>query len=188
MSGRALKILRQRQIDRADEIRDDFGVLYIIPSICMLLRIEAVCLARGEAVNVPGAEQAKPLLMGMLAGNDNGWTPPDITLVWGPYSESDPTEDEQTVRMAKDAEGLVPRFARAQKVAPIFGVEDVAAALEELDEESAEAIERQRQTFAEQSQAEADAFHRAAGKASKGAKPGDMTDDGDDPAPATDAA
>lgn len=62
VSGKAMETLRARQLDRCDQIRDDFGDGYLLPSIDMLLRIVRKLKQSGQSVDVPGIDEAIPLL------------------------------------------------------------------------------------------------------------------------------
>jgi hypothetical protein len=74
-SGKALEAIKQKQIDRCDQYRDDLRDNYLLPSVNMQLRIAQSCLARGIPFNVPGANKAKPILDGFVsqpnAGSNN---------------------------------------------------------------------------------------------------------------------
>lgn len=59
VSGRAIEQSKQRQYDRCDKYRDDFGDRFINPSIDMQLR---VALKAREQLRVPGIAQALPIL------------------------------------------------------------------------------------------------------------------------------
>lgn len=59
LSGKALESLRARQLDRVDKLRDDIGEKYIVPAVCMLLRIAQ----RARAVlATPGLARVEALL------------------------------------------------------------------------------------------------------------------------------
>lgn len=99
------------------------------------------------------------------------WQPPSITVKWGPYFAPDPTEEKaivDTVVAARAGETpLIPLRAAVEKIAPVFGIENIDAAIEKLEEETA-----QRKADAEDAaQREQEQLHAlAAGKPS--AKPG----------------
>lgn len=59
VSGKALETLKQRQLDRCDQYRSDFGDMFIVPATSMLLRIVS---RLGEGVRVPGVSKALPIL------------------------------------------------------------------------------------------------------------------------------
>lgn len=59
VSGKALETLKQRQLDRCDQYRSDFGEHYIVPATTMLLRMSA---RLGTGLRVPGIAKALPIL------------------------------------------------------------------------------------------------------------------------------
>lgn len=59
LSGKALESLRERQLNRDDRIRDDFGDCFIKPSTTMLLRI---CQAKAKGLRVRGLKGATKVL------------------------------------------------------------------------------------------------------------------------------
>jgi hypothetical protein len=61
LSGKALESLRERQLNRDDRIRDDFGDGFIRPSVSMLLRI---CHITGDSLRVRGLRSARKVLSG----------------------------------------------------------------------------------------------------------------------------
>lgn len=60
MSGRTLRALKQRQLDRCDQLRDDLDECFLQPSISMQLRIAQKLGPAG--INVPGIKKAAPVL------------------------------------------------------------------------------------------------------------------------------
>jgi len=99
---------------------------------------------------------------------------PSISLRWGPYTKTSPEEQTQVVAMVQQALGaggtgeqLIPKRVAIEKIAPIFGIDNVDAILESLEDEQAEKDER----AAEQMKTEADILHSAANDPA-GAKPG----------------
>lgn len=63
-SGKALEAIKQRQVDRCDQYRDDLAENFLLPSVHMQLRI-AQKLGSG-AVKVPGLDKAMKVLDGMV--------------------------------------------------------------------------------------------------------------------------
>jgi hypothetical protein len=59
LSGKALESLKERQLNRDDKIRDDFGDGFIKPSASMLLRI---CHVKGAGLRVKGLTKASGIL------------------------------------------------------------------------------------------------------------------------------
>lgn len=68
LSGKALDSLRERQLNRDDKIRDDFGDWFMKPGTAMLLRI---CHVKGDGLRVRGLKKARKILAG-FAGNPGG--------------------------------------------------------------------------------------------------------------------
>ena len=66
LSGKALEVIRQRQLDRCEQYRDDVTARLLLPSINMLLRVAYVARQRGN-VNLPGIVNA----MSILAKSDH---------------------------------------------------------------------------------------------------------------------
>lgn len=141
-SGKALETLRQRQVNRCDQYRDDFGDLFVVPAVEMLLRI-VHRKAQTEKLRMRGAAKVAKTLADFVA-NDNGapedWLAPFITLKWGAYSAPDPAEETAVVQAtvaAKNA-GIITKRIAVEKVKRIFQIENVDETLETLEEEADE--------------------------------------------------
>jgi hypothetical protein len=136
-SGKALQAIKQKQIDRCGQIRDDLEQRLFEPSVSMQLRIAQRVMASGQKLKTPGAKKVKPILDMMLQGGE--WSAPTIYTLWGDYYAPDPAEQEIIVRMVLSAlEAGVPMLtvkAAVQKLAPIFGIENVSAFVDELETE-----------------------------------------------------
>lgn len=66
------------------------------------------------------------------------WQAPSLTVKWGSYFQPDPADQKQIVELVKaalDSKAITKRHA-VEKLAPIFGIENVEAALEAIEEES----------------------------------------------------
>lgn len=77
------------------------------------------------------------------------WVSPTLQVKWGPFFPPDPTEQVQIVTLAQTALGaggkgeqLVTKRIAVEKIASIFGVENIDAMMEELETEQAEKDER----------------------------------------------
>ena len=140
LSGKALAALKQKQIDRCDQYRDDLTDCFLLPSIEMQLRI-----AEKARPNVPNLQAALPLIAKQ----------PTIRVNWGPYARPDPLDEQNivtTVRLALGKPGEVPFITKrmaVQKVADVFNIENADAIVEELDAQQAEE-EQKAQEQAEQ--------------------------------------
>jgi len=61
LSGKALEVVRQRQLDRCEQYRDDVSAKLLLPSMQMLLRVSYVMGSRGQLM-LPGLQKVLPLL------------------------------------------------------------------------------------------------------------------------------
>ncbi len=125
LSGKALQALKQKQIDRCDQFRDDLVDGFLTPSIDMQIKI-----TKKTRPKVPNISKALPLL------EDE----PNIRAVWGPYMKPDPTDQLALITMVKTAiskkPGDVPLITRemaVRKIAEIFGIENVQAIVDALE-------------------------------------------------------
>ncbi len=165
-SGKALHVLKQRQLDRCDQYRDDLTTRFFEPSVSMQLRLAHTLISRGERLTVPGADKVESILSKFADANE--WQTPTLQIVWGPYFAPDPAEQQQIVAMVLAAlQSTVPvltvRLA-LQKLAPIFNIENLSAIEEALEEES----EKRKQAQLDQVKAEQQALHQLAQGASDG--------------------
>lgn len=64
VSGKAMEALRARQLDRCDQIRDDFGDGYILPAIDILLRLVYTCTKRNQTVDLGAVKDVMSVLDG----------------------------------------------------------------------------------------------------------------------------
>ncbi len=161
LSGKALESLRERQLNRDDRIRDDFGDGFIRPSAQMILRI---CRKVGASLRVRGVKAGLPVLMK---------TPEDqhLSLRWGPYMKLDGDEQGKivTAALACRKENEITRRMFVEKVAPIFGIENVDAAVDAIEKENEENAKKMlEQTTAEQKSMHAIANEAADPKGSSG--------------------
>lgn len=67
-SGKALEAIRQRQIDRCDQYRDDIWDRFLLPSLRMQLRIAS---ALGARLKVPGANGLQAQLQKLATASDD---------------------------------------------------------------------------------------------------------------------
>lgn len=140
-SGKALEAIKQKQLDRCDQIRDDLTDRYFDPTVSMQLRIADTLMSRGLRLKVSGAEKAKPILAKFRGGTKDQpeWQIPTLQVRWGDYFKADAAEQKIIVEMVLAAlEAGVPILTvkvAIQKLAPIFGIENVTAFMETLEEE-----------------------------------------------------
>lgn len=128
LSAKALEVLRERQLNRCDQIRDDFGDKFLIPATLMLMRVLRAIGAK-SALKFPRlAEVVKS-----TATLDEA----DLTLHWPSYFKPD-LEDEKKesdiVRDDLDA-GIITTRVAVERRAARYGIDDVEAHLEALAEE-----------------------------------------------------
>jgi hypothetical protein len=132
MSGKAIEQLRSRQFDRCDQIRDDFGNNWIRPVVLLQLRVALSTDTKGKAL-----EKARPILERFVADDGDA---PMLFVRWpNGYLRPDPTDEQLTVATAAAAyaAGLITLRAALEKLAPIYGYEDIEQALASLEEERA---------------------------------------------------
>lgn len=141
-SGKAIETLKQRQLDRCDSYRDDAGENLLLRTVGLMLRLVAKL---GEALRVPGLKGAMPALGKLLAADTGEWQPPNLTLRWGEYFKPGADDEKKIVEVAQGAHdaGLITLRSAVQKVARTFGIENVDAYLEGLEEEAEEKMQRQ---------------------------------------------
>jgi hypothetical protein len=162
-SGKAIETLKQRQLDRCDSYRDDAGENLLLRTVSLLLRIVA---RLSDAIRVPGLKPALSALAKLLTEDGGEWQPPNLTLRWGEYFKPGSEDEKKIVEVAQGAHdaGLITLRSAVQKVARTFGIENVDAYLEGLEEEAEEKMKRQ-----------ADLMHELTG--------GEPSDDGDGEGP-----
>jgi hypothetical protein len=149
-SGKALQAIKQKQLDRCDQFRDDLADRFLEPSIAMQLRIAHSLLSRGRSLKVPGSSKIMPVLRKFMVANDNGgeeWQLPTLQVKWGPYFRPDPLEQQQIIAMVREALGsktrpLVNLRLAVERIASIFGIESVSALVEELEAASEKATQQ----------------------------------------------
>ncbi len=144
-SGKALAAIKQRQLDRCDQYRDDFADKFFEPSVSMQLRIAYTIMKRGEQLRVPGTKKVLPIIE-KNCFSEGEWQPPTIQVIWGEYFKPDPDDQQKIINMVIAALGspipvLTVRLA-LQKLAPIFGIENIAAIEEQLEAEAQIRAER----------------------------------------------
>jgi len=110
---------------------------------------------------------------------------PSLTVIWGTYFKPDPAEQQQVVALVQAALGggtgggerLITKRVGVQKLAAVFDIENVAAALEEIEKEEAERSDAELEKSTAELHAIASANAGAVGKPG-GAKPPGAPDGG----------
>lgn len=164
LSGRALKLLKLRQLDMVGEHFDDWATHSSQPTLSMLCRI--ALLKRDELV-LPALKPALPLLAKFAAGGT--WTFPDLQHIRPPWIDLDPEEEQMavaTTKMAKEA-GLCTEIQAVRKVQPVLGGDDPQDTVDAIEEERQARRKEALEDMQSQSKAEADAYHDHAGTSGK---------------------
>jgi hypothetical protein len=140
-SGKALEAIKQRQLDRCDQYREELEDRFIAPSVEMQLKIAKA----KEPKRVKSLKKALPLMKDDL----------EIRTVWGPYSKPDATEEKGIVELVRAALGdgteeplITPEIA-IRRIAPIFGIKDAKAVLDELTKLKEERMQQAHELAAE---------------------------------------
>jgi hypothetical protein len=137
LSGKALERLMARQLNRVAKDRDGFGNDYLRASYSMLLRIAAKL--GPAALKTRGLKKAYPALQTFETLAD-GWSDPPLSLQWGAWFQPNAQDDKDLVETTNSAYagGWITRKTGVEKLKRTFGIENVDAYLESLEEESAE--------------------------------------------------
>ena len=167
MSGRALRMLKLRQIDRCAEEHDDWAENCLLPTLSLLCRI---ALLKRKELKLPKLKKALPVLARFAEGGT--WTFPQLSVIRGPWFDSDPEEEKAVAETAAllVEKGLASRLAAVRKALPITGGQDPAAMLEAIEQDAEEKRQREQEDATERAKNEAAVFH-AAGGMSDGSKP-----------------
>ena len=137
ISAKAIEILLGRQLNRVDKYRDDFGDSCLVPIVAMLLRI--VCKLTSTAKSV--ALRGRKKLVTILGDGGAAWVDPMIVPKWGPYFKQAADDQSKVVdgTIKAKAEGLITLRTAVERVAPIFGIENVDQYVEALEAEAEQA-------------------------------------------------
>lgn len=144
-SGKALETLKQRQLDRCDQYRDDLADNLIRPVIDMMILI---------CKRLIGELKSKKLreALGHLADDF------DLKIEWGPYFRTGVEEQSKISQQAReDLEAhLITLETAVERIAPIYGITNVDEYVKKLEEAKASAMAEQ-----------AELLHAAAGSMSE---------------------
>lgn len=149
LSGKAMESLRRRELNRCDQIRDDFGAGCLLPALSILVRIAAHFATRREAgaLNLAGLDKVKATLATFVDGD------PPLDLRWGSYTKPDPEDEAKIVATTIQAHdgGLITDHQALSKIKEIYGIDNVDEAVDNLREEKEERAQKAlEQTTAEQ--------------------------------------
>lgn len=137
ISGVVLEFLYAPMMALAADLRDDLGEEGFVVLINLAMRMCVELVGRGEDVWVPGVGQAVEVLK--QAQRAGVWLDVTFDIQWPPFF--DPSTEER--KLAVDAavaakrEGIISAKTATTALAPIFGVEDVDAEHEGIEEERA---------------------------------------------------
>lgn len=135
-SGKALEAIKQKQLDRCDQFRDDLAETFFEPSVSMQLRIAHALLDRGQGLKVPGAKSVKPVLDQLMVSGE--WQMPTLSITYGPYFKPDPADQQKIVDLVQSAlgggekEAVITLSIAVSKIASIFGIENAEVIVSEL--------------------------------------------------------
>ena len=138
VTGAALEMLYAPMIALASDLRVDLGDMAYCELLGMALRLVThVVQVRGEAVWVPGVQQATKLLQG--AQLQGVWLDPPIVLEWPPFFADTEADRKARVEYTTAAEqgGLITKATATRHVASTFALDDWAAEADEVAEEAA---------------------------------------------------
>ncbi len=135
-SGKALEAIKQKQLDRCAQYREDFRDGFLIPCVKMQLRLMRQL---GASLKVPGLKEA---LSALGKGEE---ADPDIEVRYGDFYTPDPTEQKALIELIalSAKEGLLDRESAIEKAAPILGVQNIEELKKRLEKQRAEDEERE---------------------------------------------
>lgn len=149
MSGKALRILRERQYSHCDQDREDFGEGWLLPALRMCLRVIARVGAAnvklrfaGELFKALDALKSSTTSQGEDGAYERGSTVddtdvPELDLKWPDHFMPGPQEELFTVQAVMAAATEIPQRYRLQKLAPIFDIDNIDVAMKDLADENA---------------------------------------------------
>lgn len=155
VSGKALEILRERELNRVCQDRETFGEDMILGMMCMLLRIATV---KAKELRTPRLKQCLGDLQ-KFVGPDGQWQDPLFTIKWPAFFVPSPEDEKNEIDMTAEAftQGLITKRTAVEKVSRIFGISNIDEYLETLEEEK---TQRDADEMKQQAQAMAE-FHKA---------------------------
>ena len=157
VSGKALEILRERELNRVCQDREVFGEDVILGVVNMLLRI---ALIKAPELKTPRLKKVLPILK-KFVGTDGKWQAPMLTLRWPSFFVPSPEDEKFVVDMAIEAhdKGKITLRTCVQSISRIFGITNVDEYCEALEKEATE----KRQQALEDNAATLAKFHDDAG-------------------------
>lgn len=134
MSGAAVVQIRATQFNRCDAIRSDVEDGWLLPVTKLLIRV-----ALATDVKIKAMEPVREILAEYAADDAEA---PELFVRWpSSYVAPDATENNMTVTMTVAAKkaGLITTRMGLERIAPIFGVDNIDQAVEALQVEKDEA-------------------------------------------------
>lgn len=122
ISGRALRALKQRQLDRCDQYREDVEDGFIQPALWMLLRLAV-------KASLPGSESVARAFPDIMT------TRPMFEVKWGPYFDSEPDEELNTVRSVVEVGEYATLRQKVERLSGVFGTTDVDEIVSQIEDE-----------------------------------------------------
>jgi hypothetical protein len=136
-SAKAIEYLYAPMLEKADDLRAQYGDLGVLPLVAVLEKMARAIMGKQVVIegkkcvlglDLPPRADGKPHRLG-----PGGYT----RLHWGPYFS--PTEDDKqkaiTNAVAAQTGGAIDKATMVQAVAPLYGVKDVKAMLEQISKE-----------------------------------------------------
>lgn len=137
ISGVVLEFLYSPMMALAADLRDDLGEDGFAVLLNLALRMVMVLVERGEDVWVPGVGDAVEVLR--KAQRSGMWLDVPLDIQWPPFFDPSVEERQMAVASAVQAKngGLISAKTGTAALAPLFGVEDVDAEHESIEEDQA---------------------------------------------------
>lgn len=147
ITGKALETLRERQINRCDQIRDDVADGMLLPAVDMLLRV--VTAMPGMRVG-SSVKKILAILKRYMSGKTTAaapttgqWSLPEPRLIWGAYFKEDPDEQriitEATINSLNA--GLITRKTAIERLKTLgYIIGNVDTYIQQLDKEKNELL------------------------------------------------
>jgi len=150
-SGKAMEYIFAQMIEKADDLRAQYGDLGVVPVLVIIEKIARKL--QGASVELPAAEDGtrrigvfKIELPPRRDGKPQKLGPGGyIRIKWGPYFSATENDKEITIRNAAAAKsaGLVDLETAVKGIAPIYEVRDVQGMMKKITAEQDEEMQRQ---------------------------------------------
>jgi hypothetical protein len=147
MSAKFLALAHAPLLGLVSEYRPAWWSHCLSKIIGMAMRMLAE-LDGKQTILLPGSDKVaallKPFLSVDVGGGEVRWCPPKMEPLWGNFFDPSSTEIKQSVEAATQAknEGLIKTETAVSYIADDFGVVDIAAEIEMVEQESQERAEQ----------------------------------------------